>query len=102
MAMTDTITTADGTELDVADTPSDARTIVTGATVSGSEKANLGNYENVEPHASIRVEFRPAVAYEDGDGRAAVQGRLNRLRGMIDQHLKDSIQHARDPEVHSE
>lgn len=95
----DTIQTAEGTELEVAETPGDARTVVTGATVSGSEKANLGNYENVEPHASLRVEFRPAIDIEADMGAEALQIKLNRLRDTVDEHLTEAIRRARDPEV---
>ena len=93
--MTDRTIEVDGAEVRVTDDPATSQTVVTGATVSGSRKENLGNYENVEPHASVRVEFRPAFTLADG-GDEAIRERLKGLRTEVDGHLHESINRARD------
>lgn len=87
----DTITLPDGTELDVVDAERDSSVVVVGATVSGSQKENLGNYENVEPHASVRAEFRPAIRVNTSDAESAVKSKLAVLRRVVDDHLQQSI-----------
>lgn len=89
--MSDTVTLPDGTELNVVDAERDSSVIVVGATVSGSQKENLGNYENVEPYASVRAEFRPAIEVNTPDAEDGVRSKLAVLRRVVDDHLQQSI-----------
>jgi len=94
-----TIQMSDGTEIRVADDPRESEAIVTGATVSGSQKENLGNYENVEPHASVRLEFRPAIHMGSDGAASALQARLTNARKQVDQNLASAIESAREPQT---
>jgi hypothetical protein len=94
--LTRTVDLADGTELEVVDDPADAGLIVTGLTVSGSRTENLGNYENVEPHASVRVELSPALAIDHPDAEDALQAKLRVVRRNVRAHIEESIQQAID------
>jgi hypothetical protein len=89
--MSDGTVTVDGREIHIADLAADAGMIVTGATVSESRKENLGNYENVEPHASVRVEFHPAIEVESPTDKAELKHRLAELRRVVDDHIQESI-----------
>ena len=89
--MSDTVTTADGAEIPVSELPENAGIVVTGATVSESRKENLGNYENVEPHASVRAEFRPALEIDSPDAEEMLQRKLAVLRRVVDDHIQESI-----------
>ena len=91
---TRTVDLADGTELDVVDDPADAGLIVTGLTVSESRKENLGNYENVEPHASVRVELSPALAIDEPAAEDALQAKLRVVRRNVRDHIDESIERA--------
>ena len=92
--ITDTVDLADGTEIEVVDDEADSSAIITGATVSQSQKENLGNYENVEPHASIRAEFSPAIRMDSPGAEQAVAAKLRALRRVVDDHIEDSIARA--------
>ena len=85
------IHTADGQTIDVADHPRDSGIVATGATVSQSQKENLGNYENCEPHASVRVEFRPAIKLDSPEAEDALGTKLAVLRRVVDDHIQQSI-----------
>jgi len=90
--MTRTVDLADGTELEVVDDAADAGLIVTGLTVSESRKENLGNYENVEPHASVRVELSPALEIDHPDAEDALQAKLRVVRRNVRDHIDESIE----------
>lgn len=86
----ETIDAGDAT-LEVVDDPADAGLVVTGVTVSGSQKENLGDYENYEPHASVKAEFRPALRVNSPDAESEVEDKLRVLRRVVDDHLQKSI-----------
>jgi urease accessory protein UreF len=90
--MTKTIELSDGATVEAveADGVDDVTLYAVSATVSGSEKVNLGNYENAEPHVSVRTEIRPAVRL-DADGQTALQGHLADLRSAVADHLQHSV-----------
>lgn len=87
---TDTVE-IDGTTAEVADDPDDARMIAVGMTVSGSEKASTGDYENYEPHESVRVTFDPAIDLSDVAGRRALRTKANTLHRDIQDDLNTAI-----------
>lgn len=82
---------ADVETVDVADDPDDSRMVAVGATVSGSEKVSTGDYENYEPHQSVRVRFSPAIDLSDSQGRAHLRRRLMTLHAGIQSDLDDAI-----------
>jgi hypothetical protein len=91
--MTKTIKLSDGVTVEAvedADHPDDVSLYAVSATVSGSEKVNLGNYENAEPHVSVRTEIRPAVRL-DPDGHDALSAHLADLRATVDDHLQHAV-----------
>jgi len=77
--------------VDVADDPDDARMVAVGATVSGSEKVSTGDYENYDPHQSVRVRFQPGIDLSTSDGRAALRRRLMTLHAGVQADLDEAI-----------
>lgn len=78
-------------DIDVARDPSAARTLVTGITVSGSEKVSTGDYENFEPHISIRTEVRPAVDITTDSGLDHIRHQVDGLAAQLQERLDDAI-----------
>jgi len=91
----DTDTTAiidsDAVEVDVADDPTESMTIVTGLTVSASEKVSTGDYENYEPYQSARVSFSPPIDVSEPAGRVEVRKRAMSIHADIQADLTRSI-----------
>lgn len=81
----------DNLDVEVADTPADARTIVTGMTVSASEKVSTGDYENYEPFQSVRVTFDPALNVSTDAGRVALHNRARRLHRDIQNDIESAV-----------
>lgn len=63
----------DRVSLAVADDPTDGTPVVTGLTVSLSEKVSTGDYENMEPFVSRDITLTPAVPLDEPAGRAHVR-----------------------------
>lgn len=94
--MTETITTADGAQIPVADIPEETDAIATRLTLSGTEKVNTGNYENEEFYASLRLELRPAIRLGTADANRRVEKLADIGRDQIDDHLARSIEASED------
>lgn len=94
MTDADQATLFDGTDavdIDVADDPAEARTIVTGMTVSASEKVSTGDYENYEPFQQVRVAFDPAIDVATPDGRAEVRQRAIQAHHDVQKDIQRAI-----------
>lgn len=92
-----TVQMTNGSQLRVAETPDEADTVVTGVTVSGSQKENLGDYENVEPHTSIRAEFQPAINMSHLGAAEELDKRISELRDSVNESIEDGIERAKEP-----
>lgn len=101
MADSEQVTLADveTVDLEVAGDPSDAKTVVTGMTVTAEEQANLGDYESYTPYQSVRVQFAPAIDIETEAGRAEVRRRAVQLHHDLQKDLERAIaQRLAEPE----
>lgn len=94
--MEDTIDTPDGT-IHVTDDLGEADLYATGLTVSQTEKVNLGNYENREVYANLRVEIDPALAMTpetEGD----VAKLLEYAHAEVENHIAERVAEAQEPD----
>lgn len=82
---------SDAVQVDVASDPADAQTIVTGLTVSASEKVSTGDYENYEPFQQVRLTFDPAIDVSDPAGRVEVRKRALQAHHDIQNDLDEAI-----------
>ena len=87
--MNDTIDTPDGT-IQVTDDPEDATLYATGVTVSQTEKVNLGNYENRELYANLRVAIDPALELTP-DTEGEVAKILEYAYGEVEGHINAQV-----------
>lgn len=78
-------------DLAVATDPDESKTIVTGMTVSASEKVSTGDYENYEPYQSVRLAFSPAIDVSDPDGRVEVRKRAIQAHRDIQADIQRAI-----------
>lgn len=81
----------DGVQLDVASDPKDAHMIVTGVTVSASEKASTGDYENIEPYESVQASVRPPIDASTRDGRSALARKVATLHARVQKDVQTAI-----------
>lgn len=81
----------DAVELEVADDPDESRVIVTGMTVSASEKVSTGDYENYEPFQSVRLSFSPAIDVSKTGGRRAVRRAAAKAHHDVQKDLQTAI-----------
>jgi hypothetical protein len=92
-----TLDVDDAVDIDVATDPSDARTIVTGMTISTEEQASTGDYESYTPYASRRIEFRPAINTATTEGRVHVRREamqaLRDLQNDVDAAIDARLSH---------
>ena len=89
----------DAVDVRVADDPDESRTIVTGMTVSASEKVSTGDYENYEPYQSVRLSFSPAIDVSKEGGRAAVRKAAAQAHHDVQKDLGEAVeQRLRDPD----
>lgn len=101
MSETEQATLADveTVDIEVASDPRDAKTVVTGMTVTAEEQANLGDYESYTPYQSVRVQFSPAIDIETEAGRSEVRRRAVQLHHDLQKDLERAIaQRLADPE----
>jgi hypothetical protein len=78
-------------DLDVATDPGESKTIVTGMTVSASEKVSTGDYENYEPYQSVRLAFAPPINASDPQGRVEVWKRAMKAHRDLQADLNRAI-----------
>lgn len=78
-------------DLEVATDPEESKTIVTGMTVSASEKVSTGDYENYEPYQSVRLAFSPPINASDPQGRVEVRKRAMKAHRDLQADLNRAI-----------
>jgi len=83
----------DGTtiDLDVASDPDDARSIVTGMTVTASETVSTGEYESYEPFQSVQLTFSPAIDVSEPGGRVEVRKRALSAHADVQANLQRAV-----------
>lgn len=86
-----TLFDVDSVDVEVATDPGEARTIVTGMTVTAEEQANLGDYESYTPYQSVRVQFSPAIDIDTDAGRSELRRRALQLHHDLQKDLERAI-----------
>lgn len=86
-----TIPDVDGIDVEVADDPTNSRTIVTGLTISGKEKVSTGDYENYEPFQQVQAVLDPAIDASTPDGYAEVRNRALNLHKAVQKDLQRAV-----------
>jgi hypothetical protein len=83
----------DGTavDLDVASDPDDARSIVTGMTITASETVSTGDYESYEPFQSVQLTFSPAIDVSEPAGRVEVRRRALSAHADVQADLQRAV-----------
>jgi|AntRauTorcE11897_2_1112592.scaffolds.fasta_scaffold38080_2 hypothetical protein len=81
----------DAVDLQVADDPEESRVIVTGMTVSASEKTSTGDYENYEPFQSLNLAFSPAIDVSKSGGRRVVRRAAAQAHHDVQQNIEQAI-----------
>lgn len=94
--MTETIDTPDGT-IHVTESLGDTELYATGLTVSQTEKVNLGNYENREVYANLRVEINPALAMNHETERDVAK-LLEYAHAEVEKHIAVQVADAKEPD----
>ena len=86
-----TIVGGDAVDVQVASDPDESRTIVTGLTVSASEKVSTGDYENYEPFQQVRLAFDPAIDASTPEGRADVRERAAQAHHDVQKDIEQAV-----------
>jgi len=92
-----TIVDSDAVDVEVADDPDESRLIVTGLTVSASEKASTGDYENYEPFQQVRASISPPIDASNPAGRV----RVRQMAMTLHRDVQADIQRAVDARLSS-